>query len=161
MKASWRTSLILGIGCCLTVLGCNGPIYAPDRVIFSDAITPRSRWLATGDLRDPFYVIDNNINTAAVIEGNYENATLTIDMGKACLFNMVVVDHGQDEWNFCRKLAVLISDDGKSFRQAAVVPGLRRVTTVLLVRRVLARYIRLEAVAAGGRAWSIAEVYVN
>ena len=139
------------------VPGCNGI----DPPVFPDAITPRSRWLPTGDLRDPFYAVDNNINTAAVSDEAYENATLTIDLGKACLFNMVVIEHGPDQWGFCRKLAILTSDDGRKFDQQAVVPGLRRRTTVLLVRSVLARYIRLQVLETGDRPWSVAEVHVN
>ena len=161
LKVFCRMTLTLGLGCWLMLAACNGPIYVPDQRVFSDALTPRNRWVATSDFRDAFRAIDDNINTAAVSDPAYQNAMLTIDLGKACLFNMVVVEHGPDEWGFCRKLAILISNDGRNFRQEAVVPGLRRVTTAVLVRRVLARYVRLQVVEPGQRPWSVAEVHLN
>lgn len=86
---------------------------------------------------------------------------LDIDLGKACLINMVVVDHGLNQFGYCRQMTVLTSDDGRNWRQQIVVPGLRRVTNALLVSPVLTRYIRLYAVTTGAKGWSLAEVYLN
>ena len=161
MRSTWRLIIFLAIGPCLLNTACNGPIYIPDRVVFSDALTPRSRWLPSGDLRDPFNAVDNNINTAALSDVEYQNAAFTIDLGKVCQLNMIILEHGADEFGFCRKLAVSTSYDGQRFRRETVVPGLRRVTTVVLVKQVLARYVRLEAIEPGHRRWSIAEIHIN
>jgi hypothetical protein len=124
-------------------------------------MTPRGRWKASGDLQNPQKAIDGDVGTAAVSASRYDNAQLTIDLGKICHFSMVVVDHGTNEFGFCRRLAVLTSEDGVTFKNQAAVPGLRRATAVVLPEQVLARYVRLQAVAAGDRPWSVAEVYLN
>ena len=126
-----------------------------------DRLSPRARWLASGDLRDPQNAVDGNVATAAVSRAAHQNATLTIDLGKICLFNMVVVEHGVSEFGFPRRMAVFTSTDGMKFRKQIEVPGLRKVTTAILIRQVLARYIRLQAAEPGDRPWSIAEVHLN
>ncbi len=140
---------------------CNGPRYVDTAKLWPNRLTPRHRWLAFGDLRDPLKAIDGNISTAAVTGDNYRNAALTIDLGKMCQLNMVAIEHGADQFGYCRTLAILTSDDGREFYSQAVVPGLRRVTTVVLPKQVLARYVRLQAIEEGHRPWSIAEVYLN
>lgn len=126
----------------------------------NDHLTPRSRWVAYGDLHDPGLAIDGDSYTSAVSNASYKNASLTIDLGKTCLFNMVAIDHGPDRFAFARKVAVLTSSDGKKFQPQMLVPGLRQVTTIVLIKQVLARYVRLQVVAEGDRPWSVAEVYL-
>jgi len=146
--------------CGWVLSGCN-QIYGPEEHLFRDAITERIEWKATGTLTDPHRAIDGDINTAATAGACYHNATLDIDLGKACLINMIAVDHGPRQFGFPRRMAVLTSDDGIRWKEQAVVPGLRRVTNVLLVKQVLARYIRLQAIIPGDRPWVVAEVYLN
>jgi len=126
-----------------------------------DRLSARTRWVASGNLRDPQNAVDGNIATAAVSRAGDQNATLTIDLGRNCQFNMVVVEHGAKEFGFPRRMAVLTSTDGVNFRKQIEVPGLRRVTTAVLIRQVLARYVRLQAVVPGERPWSVAEVHLN
>ncbi len=160
-KRVWRIVVILMIGQLWAAWGCGQPYRDGPKVMGNDRISPRGRWLAYGNLRDPHLAIDGNPSTAAVSEVFYHGAALTIDLGKFCQFNMVIIDHGSNEFGFCGRVAVLTSDDGQWFRQQVVVPGLRRVTTAVLARQVLARYIRLQALEPGKEPWSIAEVHLN
>ena len=160
MKKLWCRWAILAIGSCLTVSACDdnwtdGPKYMGD-----DRLSPRSDWLISGELRDPHYAVDGNDSTAAVSGSDYQGATLTIDLGKLCQFNMVIVEQGNGRYGFPRRLGVLTSSDGVNFRKQMEVPGLRRVTTALLVQQVLARYVRLEAIVPGDKPWSVAEVHI-
>jgi len=118
-------------------------------------------WRAEGSLRNPQLAIDGNLSTAAVSEPLYAGAFLTIDLGKPCLFNMVVLDHGSDEHGHARKVALLTSMDGKSYTRQLVASGTRRVTTLSAITLILARYVRLQAAVPGDQPWSIAEVYLQ
>lgn len=124
-------------------------------------VSPRSGWRAFGDLRNCGHAIDDNVGTAAVSGIAYQGAAITIDLGRPCQFNMIVLEHGVDEFGFCRRLAVYTSDDGRQFHRETEVPGLRRVTTVVLPVQALAQYIRLEATSEGNRPWSISEIHVQ
>ena len=148
-------------GCCLLAPGCTGPIYQPGQQYFPDAISPRTQWTATGTVADPVKAIDGNVATAAVAPVGVADPMLVVDLGKPCLLNMIVVDHGANEMGYCRLLAVQTSDDGMHWVERASVPGLRRVTNVLLTSQVLARYVRLKVARPGGGPWSVAEVYIN
>jgi hypothetical protein len=124
-------------------------------------ITPRKTWRASGDLREPGKALDGDLSTAAVSGNPYANAYIELDLGKACLFNRVVVEHGPDEHGFPARMAVYTSLDGNSFTLQGEVPGKRRVTNALLMTPLLARYIRLQAVSPGVRPWSVAEIYLQ
>ena len=127
----------------------------------SDRISPRARWVAYGDLRNPGNAVDGLISTAAVSGSEYRGATITIDLGKTCMFNMVAVEHGSDALGYPRRMAILTSDDGQTFHLQMVVAGLPRVSSAVFVRPVLARYVRLRADTEGHRPWSVAEVFLN
>jgi len=152
---------------CLGVLAafaasCNGPIYHHRRSYSPAAAVPdRQKWRITGDLRDPQKAADGNISTAALSQRNYDSAYITIDLGKVSMFNMVIVDHGNEEFGFCRRLAVDTSLDGKSFTFQYAAPGTRRVTLLVLPKPVLARYVRLRTIVPGVRRLSVAEVYLR
>lgn len=161
MKVLCRIGVVLGIGCFLAASGCDPVHNGGPKFMGGNRLSLRSRWIVTGDLRNPQFAVDGNINTAAVSDVAYRNAALTIDLGKVCLFNMITVDHGSDEFGYCGKVALLVSDDGETFHPQIIVPGLRRVTTIVLVRQVLGRYVRLQAVVPGDRPWSIAEVHLD
>jgi len=154
-------SIALLVSCCLFLPACNGRIYSPGQNLFTQAISPRSQWTAGGNLRDPGKAVDGDINTAAVAAVGSANATLVIDLGKVCHLNMIVVEHGLDEYGYCRELLAEISDDGEVWYQQTRAPGLRRVTNILLETQGLARYIRLRVVTPGSRDWSVAEIYIN
>jgi hypothetical protein len=141
--------------------GCNDAYHDGPKLMGDDRISPRHRWKVWGDLRDAQRAVDGSIYTAAVSAPNYDGAVLNIDLGKSCLLNMVVIEHGPDEYGFPRNMAVLTSTDGKRFRRQIVVPGLRRITTAVLVKQVLTRYVRLQVTKQSSKPWSVAEVHLN
>ena len=124
-------------------------------------ITPRQAWRAYGDLREASKAVDGDLWTAAASSGTYPNATIELDLGKLCLFNRIMVEHGPDEYGFPNRMAVYTSQDGQSFQLQCEVPGKRRVTNALLITPVLARYVRLVAVSPGSRPWSVAEIVIH
>jgi len=157
-----RLNVVLGIAAvCVSVCSCNGPIYEPERRTFPDTITPPARWIVTGNVQSPAKAIDGNVATAAIGPQGQANGWIVIDLGKICLLNMVVIDHGPDEFGYCRELAVQTSDDGQTWTLQAVVPGLRRVTNCLFTGPELARYVKLQCLTPGARPWSVAEIYIN
>jgi len=125
------------------------------------ALTDRKLWRASGDLRDAPKAIDGDRATAAVSGESYSTAAITIDLGRVCVFNRVIVEHGPDEHGFPRRMAVATSLDGKEFTQQTQVPGTRRVTNAVLITPVLARYVRLQVAMPGARPWSVAEVILQ
>ncbi len=153
---------MLVLAASMLFVGCGGPLYNDGQRFMPGRISPRGQWTVTSsDLSNPSLAADGNRNTAAVSSSRYAQPALTIDLGKECLFNMVAIDHGLKETGHARTMAVLTSSDGVNFTQQATAPGLRRVTTILLVKPVLARYVKLQAVVAGSEPWSIGEVYLN
>jgi hypothetical protein len=149
--------IVLVAACC----GCDGQIYS-DNIISGSAISipAKSRWRATGDLVDISNAADGNVNTFALSRESYENAKLTIDLGKPCVFNTIVLDHGSaNQFGFCRRQAVQISYDGRNYTQVYTGPGTRRITYLNLVTPTLARFVRIVALVPGDRPWSVAEVY--
>ena len=134
-----------------------GPKLAP-------IITPKSMWRAYGDFDNAQRAVDGNVHTFAVTGPSYDNAKITIDLGKRCLFNTVVIDQGPDdklESGFCRRIAVQVSNDGVRFYQAYTVSGTRRITYCPIITPTMARYIRLVAIVPGDMPWSIAEIYLE
>ena len=73
---------------------------------------------------------------------------------------MVIIEHGADELAFAPRVAVQTSLDGAVFTQRYVGVGSRRVTILYLGGPVLARYVRLQALASGQRPWAVAEIYL-
>jgi hypothetical protein len=140
--------------------GCLGaPIASEPR---GPTISAKGIWRAYGDLGGAKLAIDSDVNTAAISAASYANAKLTIDLGKPCLFNTIVVDHGpKDPLAFCRLVSVSISSDGRNYKQVLLAPGTRRITYLNLVTPALAQFIRLQAVVAGDRPWSVAEIYLE
>jgi hypothetical protein len=137
-------------------------IYAGSEPEAVASITPKSKWRAYGDFHNAQYAVDGNVHTSAVTGPSYDNAKFTIDLGKRCLFNTIIIDQGpDDELGFCRRIAVQVSNDGVSFYQAYTVSGTRRITYCSIVTPTMARYIRLVALVPGDRPWSIAEIYLE
>jgi len=164
-----RAALTRGFGLSLLVVFLGGgaacttaPIYTEDHTRLAiGAVPDRRGWKAGGTLTDAPNAIDGNLHTAAVANDGTEPASLVIDLGKAGFFNMIVVDHGREEFGFARRVVIQTSMDGKTFEQQYAAAGTRRVSNFLLVTSVLARFIRLEAVVPGTKPWSVAEVHVQ
>ena len=140
--------------------GC-GPGYVNERQFAPGAVTPRSAWRASGQLKDSAKALDGDILTAAVSEPYYNDAVLDIDLGEVCLLNMIAIDHGPEEMGYCRRVAVETSIDGKSFARHAEAPGTRKITIISMVTPAMARYVRLKVIAQGGRPWSVAEIHIQ
>jgi hypothetical protein len=142
----------------LFLAGC--PPYSSLRAPQSPGavLSERSTWRADGDLDDVNKAIDGNILTIA--RSTFENPTanLTIDLGKPCVFNRIIIEHGQDEFGYCDRFAVLTSMDGRNYTQQTEMSGVRKVTNVVLVTPVMARYVRLQVTVPGPQPWAVAEV---
>lgn len=124
-------------------------------------ISPKSTWKASGDLRNPSAAIDNDIATAASSGQNYNGASLTVDLGKPCVFNLVILDQGASEYAHPRRVSLLTSLDGQKFDLQWTAPGNRRVTVLCPLKGILARYVRVQAAMAGSQPWAIAELEVE
>ena len=124
-------------------------------------ITPRKVWRASGSLRDPAKAIDGDLSTAAVSGNSGTNAYIEVDLGKACVFNRIIVEHGPDEQGFPARMAVYTSLDGQTFTLRGEFAGKRSVTNALLLSPALARYVRLQVVSAGARPLSVAEIHLQ
>jgi hypothetical protein len=144
---------------CVVLAGCTDGIYQHSE---SSSISPYTKWRISGDLDGMAKAIDNNVETAAVSKSYYPNALVTLDLGKPCMFNRVVLDQGpNNEFGYCRKVGVWTSMDGQTFNYVYAAPGTRRITVLCWVTPVLARYICLRAVVPGDKPWSIGEIYVR
>lgn len=142
--------------------GCAGPIYSDREIGSAASISPKSTWRVAGDFRDMAAATDSNISTAATTAVSYDGAKLTIDLGRRCLYNMIVLDQGpRDQMSYCRRISVLISNDGVNFYQVYSAAGTRRITYCPLLTPTMSRYIRLVATVPGDKPWSIAEIYME
>ncbi len=143
--------------------GCDsGPIYQQNTSHNSKGnISRKAIWTAAGAMLSPANAIDDNIATASLSSASVSRPALMVDLGKACLFNMVVIDHGSNQAQFPNRIALHTSMDGDKFIYQSSTYGTRRVSIVSLYSPVLARYIRLEGIGSGSRAWAIAEVYLQ
>lgn len=128
------------------------------------SVSPRARWtVRSADFRNVTAVKDGSTSTTAVTTLNpYSGASITINLSKPCVFNMVVMDHGTaTEHGYPRRVAVLTSLDGRSFERQFAGDGTRRATVLPLIKPVMAQYVRLQAVASGSRPWAIGELYIQ
>ena len=147
------------------VAGCEpSPLYVtPEaRQNVVGRFSPRSRWRAYGTIKEAANAIDDSLQTLAVADASTLQPSITLDFGSPCFFNMVVVDHGRNEFGFAQRVTVLTSPDGRQFTPRYVGAGTRRVSIFFLLPRFeLARYLRIRADAPGPQPWSIAEIYLQ
>lgn len=159
-----KTALaIMLAGCVLQGSGCAGGgeyRHGGQRPAAASISDPRT-WHLSGNIRNVKLAVDGDRSTAAISDLIHENSSITIDLRKACLFNAVFIHHGSMTDGFCRRVAVLTSLDGKTFTSRFEAPGTPEVTSLLIIRPVLARYVRLKALRQGPGAWSVAEVYLQ
>ena len=144
--------------------GCDGTGEYNSRNIFpAAALTPRSEWAAfsSAEVSNIEAAIDGSDGTAAETGYDYKDASVIIDLGKACMFNEVIVSHDPHEMGYAHRVAVLTSMDGKTFRKCFDGPGNRKVSYFLLVAPVLARYVKLQVVYPGAEPWSLGEIYLR
>jgi len=160
MRARHRFLLLFGLAPLALAVGCaDAPIFHDARDHPIGEISPRSSWSVSGTLADLEKAIDGDLTTAARSNNPHAGATLTLDLGKVCLFNLAAVDHGAAQMAFARRVEIRTSVDGRRFRTQYIAPGTRRVTALLLGEPVLARYVTFRVVEPGPEPWSVAEVY--
>jgi len=125
------------------------------------AVSPRQEWSISGDLDNIHQAIDGSISTVALSAPQYAGATITIDLGRPCMFNHISILHGPNEHGYCRRVAVETSIDGKTFTERHAAPGNRAVTNISLITPYMARYIRIRAAVPGTEPWCVAEILVE
>ncbi len=147
------------------LLGGCSPDFTHNKTVFPRQISPYYVWRIDDNPRGTFKnlrsVHDGNNLTMAVSKKNYQGASITIDFGRSCLFNFISILHGENEFGFARKVSVSTSLDGRRFVHRRTFTGNRKVTYLLLMTPVRARFVRLTAVARGSKPWAIAEIYVQ
>ncbi len=151
-------------GAFLFLPGC-GPEFDMNRgTTLGDNISPQSTWKI--DSTDGGFVglrqaIDGSPLTFAVTSRRYNNATITLDLGRPCVFNLVALRHGINENGFARRLSLSTSLDGKDYTSRYECVGTKKVTYIPILTPITARYIRIRASVPGSEAWSIAEIYLQ
>ena len=118
-------------------------------------------WAVSSNFGDAKVINDGSVGTCLVTPNTNDSAYIVVDMGKRCLFNQVIIDHGSNELGCARRVAVYTSLDGREYTQQYVASGTRRVTYLNLITPVLARFIRVQVVQHGDRPWSISEIYIR
>ena len=143
--------------------GCDPPvIYRPwTGGTYGASITPRTTWRASGSIANPGNAVDDDLLTAASSGYQKAGGEIVIDLGKQCLFSLIIIDHGESQDGYARRVGVATSTAGKVYTERFTAPGSRRVTHVLLPKPTSARYVRLRVTTPGSRPWSVAEVYLQ
>ena len=139
--------------------GC-GPTFDPSRG--SDKISPLKEWKisdSSGGFANIGKAIDSDMMSAAVTPARYKGASFTLDLGRLCYFNMIVIIHGANEMGFARRVEVSTSADGRNFVHRNTLSGTRKYTYISLLTPVNARYVKFTAVEQGSRPWSIGGLY--
>ena len=154
MWMSLATAAVVGLSC------GPAPLYSENGPSGTAIITPRASWVVKGTLANAAAAVDGQFETAAVAPPGLAPVKLYVDLGKTCLFNMVVLEHGRDETACGRQVQVAVSMDGATYGPVATTTGGRRVTVISLIGPVLARYLELTAVP-GSQGWAVAEMYVE
>ena len=125
------------------------------------AISDPRTWLLSGTIPNAKLAVDGDRSTEAVSNLIHENTSVIIDLRKACLFNAVFVHHGSMPDGYCGRVAVFTSFDGQNYTKQFEAPGTREVTSLLIIKPVPARFVKLQALKQGPGSWSVAEVYLQ
>lgn len=143
------------------MVGCS-PVYdaGPPRPGEAAVVTPRTQWKLSGTLTDLPLANDGSDATGARADLEGGRPVVVIDLGKACLLNMVTVTHAVDD-GYAQRLSVHTSMDGRQFVKRHESSGKRRVTVMTWIEPVLARYVRIQVDQRGPQPWSVAEVYIQ
>jgi len=162
LAGSRRCALLGSVLGLLCLVGCDGSATyrAEGPLALAGQVSPKAEWKATGTLVDLPKAFDGDLSTAAIARTRSSNE-ITIDLGRVCMFNLVAIHHGDREHAHCRRLAILVSLDGKEYKFCASGPGKRKVTNIFLGKYVLARYLRIQALIPGDEPWAVAEVYLQ
>ncbi len=148
--------------CLMPLTGCDTNFAADGPRVPRGGISSMSRWSIAaqqGAFEGLANAIDGSNLTAAKVSGDYVGASFTIDLGRHCMFNMIVLCHGRDENGYTRRVSVEVSNDGKTFQASYSTLGTRAQTYVPLLTPVTARYVRITATESGVMPWVISQVY--
>ena len=146
----------------LACAGCTGNIIDQDSFgTPASAVTPSNSWVVSSNFGNAKILTDGSVGACLTSPNTTEQAYVMVDMGKRCLFNQIILDHGPNEFGCARRVAVYTSLDGREFTRQYVAPGTRRLTYLNLIIPVLARYVRVQVEQHGDRPWSIAEIYIR
>ena len=159
-----RLLLLMIIITLMVSSGCEtvSPIYRPTTGGYLGAdISPKKTWSCWGSVVNASAVIDEDLTTIARGRFNSAGEEITIDLKRLCLFQTIIIEHGQFERGYCYRLSILTSVDGKKFTKQYDTSGARRVTIILLPKPTVARYIRLKVVKPGPERWAVAEIYLQ
>jgi len=163
-RCSQTIFAIVLIGCVAFGSGCGitgNQYYHDGRRASASSISPPPSWRLSGRVPNVTLAVDNDRSTASVSSLVRSDTEITIDLQKACVFNTVHVHHGSMEDGYCARVAVLTSLDGVNFTLQQEVPGTKVVTTLMIIRPILARYVKVKALRQGPGAWSVAEIYLQ
>ena len=156
----FRIALALGLA---GLAGC-GPTFDTQKGVSAGLLTGQEQWTISssgGGFNDIQNAIDGRISTVALSSRGYRGATVTIDLGRQCMFNLIALRHGSKEFGYAGKVACLTSINGKDFTYKNTTWGKRQVTYLPLMTPVRARYIRFQVIEPGVRAWALAEIYIQ
>ncbi len=158
-----RWMCVLAVIAAGVLTGCDGSNgFDESSQAPASRIAPKSGWMVQArGVQNADYAIDGNPSTYATTPEGYREAALTIDLGEPSLFNMLVVDHGDEADGFARRLVISTSMDGQTYKRRAIAPGNRVVSNVCIVTPVLARYVRIEVIESWWQPWSVAEIQLK
>jgi O-glycosyl hydrolase len=90
-------------------------------------------------------------------EGQAEDMSLTVDLGRAQTFTEISLDVGENIGDYLRSSVVQVSDDGAGWRSVARGPG-RTGEMIIALPETTARHVRISSGTSSGSWWSLAEL---
>lgn len=161
MRASLPAAMLAAL---LGLCACELNLQQDGRRALPNSVPSYRQWkieATTGRFTSLNAAIDGDINTAASAASATSGATVTLNLGRSSVFNMIILAHGSREWGFATQLTVSTSLDGRRFTEQIVTPGCRKVTYIPLFKPVRARYVRIQASRPGSQPWALAEILIQ
>lgn len=163
-RKHWTVTLIILVGAFFILPGCEPEFDMTRGTVLGDSISPQNSWKISstgGGIIGLRQAIDGSPITFAITTKRYGNATIILDLGRPCIFNLVALRHGMNENGFARRVSLSTSQDGKKYTPRYECIGTKRITYIPILTPITARYIRIRASLPGREAWSIAEIYLQ
>ena len=163
-KKYWTVALAFLAGAFCLLPGCEPKFDMSRGTMLGDNISPQNTWKISstgGGFIGLRQAIDGSAITFAITSKRYNNATITLDLGRPCIFNLVALRHGMNENAFARRVSLSTSLDGKKYTSRYECIGTKRITYIPILTPITARYIKIRATVPGRESWSIAEIYLQ